>query len=156
MGAFTGVAACGVVCCLCCLLPWIVLDFHFANGDSECLNQEITQFDIPFDLQTWLRVKAITMLASTLALVPAFVVSCCSEECGVVLGGCGMCYICLFGIFSFSWKIVGALMFWGDLLQTGTCNSDLTVYMWVNLILGFVGLSCGCSGSLAAGGGTAA
>lgn len=134
------------------LLP---LDFHFANGDSECLNQEITQFDIPFDLQMWLRVQAITMLVSTLALVPAFVVSCCSEECGVlVLGGCGMCYICLFGIFSLAWQIVGALMVWGDLLQTGTCNSDLTAYMWVHLILGFVSFSCGCSG-FAAGGGTA-
>ena len=130
--------------CICYLLPWIVLDFYFAHGDSECLTQEITQFDIPFDLQTWLHVQAITMLIYTLALIPALIVSCCcpAAPCGVALGACGMCYMFLFGLFNLAWQIVGALMFWGDLYQTdGTCNSDLTVYMWVNLILGFVSLS---------------
>lgn len=126
MSYFT--CTCVVSCLVCYLLPWIILDFHFANGDSECLNQEITKFNIPFDLQKWLHVDAITMLI-----------------CGVV-GCCAGCCMCLFGLFTFAWHIVGALMFWGDLYQTGTCNSDLTVYMWVNLIMGFVSCCCVCGG----------
>ena len=128
-----------ITCCrLCIMLPFIILSFVFANGNSECLTEEITEFNVSLDLQTWLRVQASMRLVLALALVPAIIGSCCADGAGAVLGYCGLLFQVLFGFFNVAWLIVGAIMFWGDLYQAGTCDSDLTIYMFANLILGFV------------------
>lgn len=124
------------------VMPFIVLDFCFANGDSECLVQEILEFSIPFHLKLWLRIKAITMLISCLALVPGIIAGFCSEETGIACGIGGACYLCLNSLFSIAWLVVGAIMFWGDLYHAGTCDKDLTIYMFVNLIYGFFLRAC--------------
>lgn len=53
----------------------------------------------------------------------------------------------LYGLFSLAWLVVGAVMFWGNIYSGGNCSESITIYMFANLILGFLGwgiLGVGC------------
>jgi hypothetical protein len=137
---------CGACCLLVFWLPWIVLDLVFANGDSKCLTQEITEYSISLDLATWLTVQAGIMIFLAGIIYVAGIVACFTPA-GAFLGGCGVCLLTMYPLFSMPWTLVGAVMFWGELDKAGTCDQPLTIFMYINLILGcFSILSCCCRG----------
>ena len=42
------------------------------------------------------------------------------------------------GLFRFAWMIVGAVMFWGSIFKRGMCTKGENVYVWIDLVVGFV------------------
>lgn len=70
------------------------------------------------------------------------IVCAASESAGGILCGSG-CYvlmIALYGLFSFAWTIVGAVMFWGSIAGSGLCELPVEIYMYILLIWSFVGI----------------
>ena len=57
---------------------------------------------------------------------------------------CTLIVIVLYSLFNLGWLIAGAVMFWGNLNDTGLCDSQLTGYMFAVLILGFLGVCGNC------------
>ncbi len=141
-----GLAAMLVVIFICLLIffiPWIVCNLVFADKNDECLKQELDNISIT--LQTWLQVDAYCMIGLLgIVLLIAIVVCLDLKTLAKITGFCGIITFVLYSIFRFAWLIVGAVMFWGELDKDGTCGNSLTIYMYIVLIFGFVGIFTNC------------
>ena len=117
-----------------------------ANGSSVCLHQEITKFHIDITLKTWLLVQAYVALAVFILILLCIVLAFISPVVAGVFGALMMCAMIPISLFSIAWTIVGAVMFWGELYPAGTCNTGLTVYMFIVLIGGILSACNTCCG----------
>ena len=55
-----------------------------------------------------------------------------------------MVFGCLLGFFFLGWLIAGAVLFWGNLNDDGTCDGEVSGYMWATLIINFVLIGVNC------------
>jgi hypothetical protein len=103
---------------------------------------------ISFPLSLWLKVDAYSRVGLIGLVLFIALVSCCSLR----LGGCLLylffIIVILYSLFSLAWTIVGAILFWGKLNPAGYCTGGIQIYMYIFLILSFVGICCTCVGQL--------
>ena len=52
----------------------------------------------------------------------------------------------LYTLFLIAWLIVGSIMFFGKLNPQGVCTGGVQVYMYVFLILNYIGACCNLMG----------
>lgn len=131
------VILCGQCCLLFLALPWIVLDFVFANGESPCLTEE----SLWVDLRTWLLVQAHVMVL--VAAVPwlSGVLALAAPSTGI----CAAFTVVVAGwvenAFLFFWTPVGGIVFWKT---PPTCSAGLNTFVLINLVfcLASILLSC--------------
>jgi hypothetical protein len=120
------------------MLPLIITEFFFGLHNTSC------QHHVFFiTLSTWLVVDASYQLFVLFVCLVSLALPrpvmrdtdvdlvrvCCAEAAKFVGFGC-----------TATWTIVGAALFWGDLLPTGECARDVSILMWIRLIGGFIGL----------------
>ena len=130
------------------MLPFIVCDLYFSyNNTSPCLDQAITNYSIGFTLRTWLMVEGWGNLVVVILFLIAALASCVSADLGGMLLICIICLLLFYSAFRFAWIIIGAVMFWGELLPGGQCDQTISDYMWALLIISLVGIVCNCCGS---------
>ena len=58
----------------------------------------------------------------------------------VGIGGCYFLFNILYNLFNFSWLVVGAVMFWGYITNLRLCETSIQVYMYILLIINFLGI----------------
>lgn len=128
-------------------LGFIIPNLIYAYQGSSCVTQIPDGF--PFNLSTWLQVDAFTRIGIIALLLMIAIISCCNVVVGSILLGLFICLLILYTLFSLAWTIIGAIMFWAKLNPAGYCEGGFQIYMWIFLILSFIGI-CGncCSSSL--------
>lgn len=126
-------------------LGFIIPSLIFAYQGSPCVTQIPDGF--PFNLSTWLQIDAYIRIGIVVLLLIIAIISCCSVTVGSCLLGIFICLIMLYTLFSLAWTIIGAIMFWGKLNPAGYCDGGVQIYMWIFLILSFVGICLNCCSS---------
>ncbi len=138
---------------ICCLFvtflifnaAFIIPDLIFAGQDTTCVTSPVSGFAFP--LRTWLRVDAYTRLVMSLLILVFAILACVSFKNVVHLLPCVFITMIVYSLFLLAWLIVGAIMFWGKLDPAGACQGGVKTYMYVFLILGFIGVCCNMFGS---------
>lgn len=131
-----------------CNLPDLQCRLHyprpnFQGQDTTCVTSPVSGFAFP--LRTWLRVDAYPI--RNVVTDPSFAILACVSFKNVVhLLPCVFITMIVYSLFLLAWLIVGAIMFWGKLDPAGACRGVKT-YMYVFLILGFIGVCCNMFGS---------
>lgn len=135
--SYTGTVIADVILFL-AAVPFGVCDLYYSFKDFSCVWTPIERYAIRFPLQTWLRVDGGVLLGmSALILLLGIIVSCNP------LNGSGLFWFhntlgFIFALFRLAWLIIGSIMFWGYLNKYHLCDNPVKIYMWVNLIAGFV------------------
>lgn len=102
----------------------------------------------PFNLSSWLQIDAYTRIGVIVLLLIVGIFACCNLFLGIVLLGIAICLIIVYTLFSIAWTVIGAIMFWGRLNPAGACHGGVQIYLWIFLILSFVGVCFNCISGL--------
>ena len=116
-------------------VPFIVCNFVFAE------REECGRFDIKgmaLTLQSWLIVDAISRIIVCTLFLVSTLVTLFKEETGTKIGTHSFFGLILFSLFQFTWMIVGAVIYWGNLDKDKVCGAMTIGYMYSILILGFL------------------
>jgi hypothetical protein len=131
------IKCCTVTMFLICMLPIIICDIYFGLTDKSCVNDE------PDGLNITLKLYLLVSGFAGLALMIILICTTCSISSDdnnnmfiLLLTGCiGIITL----IFSIIWNILGAVIFWGNIYKEGNCDSTVSTYIFVSLIIKFVG-----------------
>ena len=139
------VGTCLFISAVVTMLPFVVCDLFFGyNNTSSCLDQSLTDLNLDITLRTWLLVMGWVDFGLLVAFFLVMIGSCIKDQ----LGGCLMILtiisIIFYSCFRSAWIIIGAVMFWGSLLQSGNCDDTISSYMWAMLIMSLLGVNCFC------------
>ena len=130
------VKCCTVTMFLICMLPTIFCDIYYGLTDKSCINEKPDGINI--SLKLYLLVSGFTGLAIMLILI----CTTCSlsdnndNTFQLLFAGCIGVIVSLFSII---WNILGAVIFWGNIYKEDNCDSDVSTYIFVSLIIKFVG-----------------
>lgn len=118
---------------------WLLFFFGFADlyfgifDKSVCLDTELLQQNMAF--RTWLLVDGIVRVGFGIILGFTFVfyfkqymIEKLFTVISIILG---IAYV----IFIFVWGIKGINMFWGNLIHQKTCGDEVSLFVWINLIV---------------------
>jgi hypothetical protein len=118
-----------------CTLPFIICDLYFGFSKDPCLIEHSDNFN--FKLKTYLLASGFIGIISII-IVKVFI--CLSLESNnteeinafIVFGISLQCFI---GSFYIIWNILGAVLFWDYIYPNHKCNSNLSTYLCVSLII---------------------
>lgn len=137
--------SCFATCCayscvgitvLALLSPFIICDLYFAFNSISC-QHDLTPVGIT--LSTWLQVAGFSLIGFIVSFVlMVSTVTCCHYNTDSMVLFAPFQWA--FSLFSFAWLIVGCVLFWRYLDPSGTCERNVSDYMWARLIIGLVGL----------------
>ena len=131
---------CGTMCILIFTLPFIVADLYYAYSSDSCLAQSIP--DLP-TLGTWLAVSgwiSISFILLTIIILTLLLNMNIQVTDNLLIN----CTRILFSMFNLAWMIVGSVIFWKYLGPNDVCSTSLSIYMWVRLIVGLLGIFSNC------------
>jgi len=119
------------------MVPIIVTDLYFGFTDSSCVNDEPKNLAISMKL--YLLVSGFVSLGSMIGIL---INICCftfDEDTAVLNMCCISCIAIIGGVFHIIWNILGAIVFWGTTYGEGNCDKNISTYIFVSLIIKFVG-----------------
>lgn len=114
------------------IMPFIFCDFYYSYNSISCQNN---LNGVGFTLATWLQVYGF-MSIIFITLIGMSLYVCKTEFTKTLMHVYQICIL----LFSLIWIIIGSIMFWRYLNQTGNCAKDITIYMWIRLITGIFSL----------------
>lgn len=131
----------GLYCCagfvvLSLVLPFIFCDLYYAYNSISCQHDETP---MGISLSTWLKVSGFSAVGVISTLILIFI-STALCECGLNTNVSLVPIQWLYNLFSFSWLIIGCVLFWRYVDQSGNCGRDVSDYMWARLIIGLIGV----------------
>lgn len=135
----------GVALIACVLyLPFMIADLVLGYS-NEYICIFIAPNSVGFSLGTWLLVDGygrLIMLVFSIIFFVTLIACAAGEKLGGILAifGCYFFVNVLYSLFNFSWLIVGAVMFWGTIAPSGFCESSIQAYMYILLIVNFLGI----------------
>jgi hypothetical protein len=115
------------------MLFFAIADLYFAYQAEPCTYAWISNTKLGFGLGTWLKVSGYTNLVFLLLPILSFFLPSLSNTISKIHQLLSVFYI----FFRFIWVVLGAIIFWGHLSNTGMCSQLLNTYMWINLIYSF-------------------
>jgi hypothetical protein len=131
------VKCCTVTMFLICMLPIIFCDIYYGLTDKSCVNDE------PDGLNITLKLYLLVSGFSGLALMIILICTTCSispdDSSNMFILLFAGCIGVITSIFSLIWNILGAVIFWGNIYKEGNCDSAVSTYIYVTLIIKFVG-----------------
>jgi hypothetical protein len=133
---------CAFTCVLIFMLPLILCDLYFGFSQDDCLTKHSNRFD--FKLKTYLLVSGfINSIVIVIYFVTfgSFKVNNKNSERSIILLVCGVGLSTIMGIFNMIWTILGSVLFWDYIYPNNLCNSQLSTYMFVSLIIKLIGSS---------------
>lgn len=110
--------------------PFIVCDLYFAYNSISCQRDSNP---VGLELSTWLQVNGYVTIG---VLVTSLILLVTHDNYEIPLSLKILRIIS--SLFSITWLIIGSVIFWGTLINTGKCESNISNYMWARLILGFI------------------
>ena len=126
----------------CFNLAFIVPSLVYAYSGDICTLTVPDGFSI--NLSVWLQVDSYMRIAMVSLLVLVALFSFCSLNCGATCAACVICFMLIYSLFSFSWTIVGSVLFWGRLNPTGICTGAVQSYMYAILIISYIFTCINC------------
>ncbi len=127
---------CLMICILSIILPFIVCDLYFGFQHQHCLTIKFNKFDM--NLKTWLLTDGFISIAYIVYLFIASLQEKYFRTCLIITGKI------LVGIYTVVWSIVGAVLFWRYIEPDNLCDTSLTTYLWVRIIIGLVASAAIC------------
>ena len=118
------------------VLPFILCDLYYAYNSISCQHDETP---IGISLSTWLKVSGFSAVGVISTLILIFISTACYEY-GPNTNLKLVPIQWLYHLFSFAWLIIGCVLFWRYLDQSGECGRDVSDYMWARLIIGLIGV----------------
>ena len=117
------------------VLPIIICDFYYAINDDSCV--KIYPEGINISMKEYLITCSVM---SIVIIIISFIISYTlihknseDQKFNIIMYGTIPIFICT--IFSISWHIIGAIIFWGTLYPEHSCNKDVSTYLFVTLII---------------------
>jgi len=117
------------------LTPIIVCDIYFGFNDTSCINETPNAFN--YTMKLYLLVSGFMSLSWLLTII---FINCslsidndnsisliCIKYIGVIVV-----------LFNIIWNILGAITFWGLIYKEEICDSKITTYIYVSLIIKLV------------------
>jgi hypothetical protein len=132
--------SCMIVCTFICIFPLIVCDLYFGFTNDPCLLEHPSNLN--FKLKSYLLVSGFIGIIN---FIIYSVSSCISiylnaEEITQMMVICITFKICMV-IFYIVWNILGAVLFWGYIYPNDKCNTELSTYLFVSLIIKLISSS---------------
>ena len=135
----------GVALIACVLyLPFMIADLVLGYSNNYlCIFLVPTSVD--FSLGTWLLVDGygrLIMLIFSILFFVTLIACAAGEKVGGVIAIVGLYFgvNILYSLFNFCWLVVGAVMFWGAIAPSGLCEPSIQAYMYILLIVNFLGI----------------
>ncbi len=121
-------------------MPLIVCDLYFGFSNDDCLTKYSRNLN--FKLKTYLLVSGF--LGLIVVIIYIIVMNHIkyikfNEEENLIVLFCGIILHSIIGIFSIIWNILGAVLFWDYIYPNRMCNSQLSTYLFVSLIIKLIG-----------------
>ena len=118
------------------MTPIIVCDLYFGFAGNSCINEMPDGFN--YTMKLYLLVSGFMGLSWLLFII--YTTSSLSinndNTTSIICAGCiGLIVL----IFNLIWNILGAVTFWGSIYKGGHCDSKTSTYIYVSLIIKFVG-----------------
>jgi len=118
------------------MTPIVVCDLYFGFSEDSCINEMPDSFN--YTMKLYLLVSGFIGLSWLLFMI----YTTCSlsnnndNTTSIICAGCiGLIVL----IFNLIWNILGAVTFWGSIYKGGHCDSKTSTYIYVSLIIKFVG-----------------
>ena len=118
------------------MTPIVVCDLYFGFSHDSCINEMPDGFN--YTMKLYLLVSGFMGLSWLLFMI----YTTCSlsnnndNTASIICAGCiGLIVL----IFNLIWNILGAVTFWGSIYKGGHCDSKTSTYIYVSLIIKFVG-----------------
>lgn len=118
------------------MTPIIVCDLYFGFSDDSCINEIPDGFN--YTMKLYLLVSGF-MGISWLLFIVYTTISLSSNNDNTISIICAGCIGLIVLIFNLIWNILGAVTFWGSIYKGGHCDSKTSTYIYVSLIIKFVG-----------------
>ena len=117
-------------------MPIIICDLYFGFSHESCINEMPDGFN--YTMKLYLLVSGFMGLSWLLFII--YTTSSLSinndNTTSIICAGCiGLIVL----IFNLIWNILGAVTFWGSIYKGGHCDSKTSTYIYVSVIIKFVG-----------------
>lgn len=119
------------------MFPIIVADLYFGFSDRSCVNDEPKNLAISMKL--YLLVSGFVGIGVMLGFITNI---CCLSTNGdkyLINICCVSCIAVIASLFHLIWNIIGAIIFWGTIYGEENCDKNVSTYIFVSLIIKFVG-----------------
>lgn len=118
---------------MCFVMPFIILDLYFAYTDTSCVN--IYPNKLKITLSIYLQVNSymmiIAMTTQTLLIFDKIKIYNYSEIIQIVFG----LFMIVSRIAILGWNIIGALIFWGFIIENGGCSVIIYNYLFASFVI---------------------
>lgn len=129
---------CYTSCCVVIfVLPLIICDLYFGFSDNECLTQHSNQFN--FKLKTYLITYGLINLSLIIIYIVTIHLLTDNDETNIMCILFDIGITNLIGTFFIIWNILCAVLFWDYIYPNNLCNSSLSMYIFVSLIIKLIG-----------------
>jgi len=128
---------CSTILFIIIMVPIIVCDLYFGFTDNSCINESPSGLD--YTLKMYLLVSGFAGLTVLLVLICVTCSLSSDDDKNITNLLCIKCLGLVSTIFQIIWNILGAVTFWGTVYKTGNCNNMISTYIYVSLIIKFVG-----------------
>jgi hypothetical protein len=125
---------CIFTCILIFMLPMIICDLYYGFSNDACLLEHPETFN--FKLKTYLLVCGFIGIINITIYIISWYASFYlnnSELLILMVSGIGLSTIS--ELFYIVWNIIGSILFWSYIYNLNKCNSELSTYLIVSLII---------------------
>ena len=117
--------------------PIIICDLYFGFSDHSCINEMPDGFN--YTMKLYLLVSGFMGLLWLLFIIYttcSLSINNDNNQTSIICAGCIGLIVLLFNLI---WNILGAVTFWGSTYKGGHCDSEISTYIYVSLIIKLVG-----------------
>ena len=134
---YKAVSFCSSSLILIICIPLIFCDLYYGFTDKSCINEAPNGLN--FTMKTYLLVSGFTGL---IAMLITICVICSLSEYNINNEQNLICiryFGLISGLFYMFWNILGGATFWGSIYKQGNCDSIISTYIYVSLLIKFIG-----------------
>jgi hypothetical protein len=117
------------------LLPIIICDFYYGINDNSCV--KIYPDGINITMKDYLITCSLMtisiLIMSFISIYMTLNKNLENDKFNIIIYGTIPIYI--IGIFVIAWHIAGSVIFWGTLYPEHICNTNVSTYLFVTLII---------------------
>ena len=116
------------------MTPIVVCDLYFGFSHDSCINEMPDGFN--YTMKLYLLVSGFMGLSWLIFTIYTTCSLSTNNQTSIICAGCIGLFVLIFNLI---WNILGAVTFWGSVYKGGHCDSKTSTYIYVSLIIKFVG-----------------